>query len=315
MKYRPVTEEMQPRFVGLQTFMQMPHNRQTDGVDVAIVGLPFDTGGTYRVGARFGPAAIRAASQMLHPYNPATGVDLTERLSAVDYGDLRVVPGAVERSHALLADGLEPLHRNGLRVIGLGGDHSVSLPHLQAAASVHGPLALIQFDSHSDLWDEFWGERRNHGTVIRRALEEGFIDPSASIQVGLRGSLSNRAESAFSREFGFAVLSTADLRHRPGALREAPRKIRERVGERRSFVTFDVDFVDPAFAPGTGTPEVGGFSSWETLELLRGLSGIEFVGFDVVEVIPAYDHASITALLAATVVHEMLGLVACSETR
>lgn len=321
MKHRPLTEEEQPRFVGFPTFLQLPHVRGTEGLDVAVVGLPFDTGSTYRVGARFAPAAIRAASQTLHAYNPATGVDLAEALSAADYGDLPVVPGATEPSHRLLTAGLEPLYRAGVRVVALGGDHSVTLPHLRAAAAVHGTLALVQFDSHSDLWDEFWGERVNHGTVVRRAVEEGLIDPRVSVQVGLRGTLSSREEEALSEELGFAAIPAAELRRHPDSLAEAARAIHRRVGGRRAFITFDMDFLDPAFAPGTGTPEVGGFASWEALALLRGLAGLDIVGGDVVEVVPAYDPGGVTALAAARVTYEILGLLAlargggCDERR
>jgi agmatinase len=272
------------------------------------LGAPFDTGATFRAGARFGPEGIRSASHLLRRYNPSLDVAIFDHLSVIDYGDVPVVPGYIEASYERIAEGLEPIHRAGLIPIVLGGDHSIALPELRAAASVHGPLALVQFDSHPDTWDAYFGEKHTHGTPFRRAVEEGLLDTSRSIQVGMRGSIYDEGDWNDAKEMGFDLVPTDEVRKL--GLQAIIERIRERVGNAKTYVSFDVDFVDPAFAPGTGTPEIGGFTSREAQEFVRGLTGLEIVGCDVVEVYPAYDHAQITALLAANVAHEFLSLLA-----
>jgi agmatinase len=307
-RYEPADSFVTPRFSGVRTFMRLPNVRDLENADAAIVGAPFDTGATFRAGARFGPEGIRSASHLLRRYNPNLDVAIFDHLSVVDYGDVSVVPGYIEESYRRIAEGLEPIHRAGVVPIVLGGDHSIALPELRAAASVHGPLALVQFDSHPDTWDSYFGERHTHGTPFRRAVEEGLLDTSRSIQVGMRGSIYDRGDWDDAREMGFDLVPTDEVRELgiPGVID----RILERTGGAKVYVSFDVDFVDPAFAPGTGTPEIGGFTSRETQEFLRGLAGLEIVGCDVVEVYPAYDHAQITALLAANVAHEFLSLLA-----
>jgi agmatinase len=291
--------------------MRLPNVRDLENADVAIVGAPFDTGATFRAGARFGPEGIRSTSHLLRRYNPSLDVAIFDYLSVIDYGDVPVVPGYIEESYRRIESGLEPIHRSGVVPIVLGGDHSIALPGLRAAASVHGPLALVQFDSHPDTWNLYFGERHTHGTPFRRAVEEGLLDTSRSIQIGMRGSLYERSDWDDAREMGFDLVPTDEVRELgiPGVIV----RIRERTGEAKAYVSFDVDFVDPAYAPGTGTPEIGGFTSREAQEFLRGLAGLEIVGCDVVEVYPAYDHAQITALLAANVAHEFLSLLAFSR--
>jgi agmatinase len=213
-----------------------------------------------------------------------------------------VVPGYIEESYRRIAEGLEPIHRAGVVPIVLGGDHSIALPELRAAAAVHGPLALVQFDSHPDTWDVYFGKKHTHGTPFRRAVEEGLLKSERSIQVGMRGSLFDSGDWNDSRELGFELISTDEIREL--GIDETIARIRERVGDAKVFVSFDVDFVDPAFAPGTGTPEIGGFTSREAQEFVRALAGINTVGFDVVEVYPQYDPAQITTLLAANVAHD-----------
>ena len=219
-----------------------------------------------------------------------------------------VGPGYIEESYRRIAEGLEPIHRAGVVPIVLGGDHSIALPELRAAAAVHGPLALVQFDSHPDTWDVYFGEKHTHGTPFRRAVEEGLLRPERSIQVGMRGSIYDMGDWDDAIELGFDLVPTDAVRKL--GVPEVIHRIHERVGDARAYVSFDVDFVDPAFAPGTGTPEIGGFTSREAQEFVRGLVGLDLVGCDVVEVYPAYDPAQITALLAANVAHEFLSLIA-----
>jgi len=309
VRYEPVNSFETPRFSGVRTFMRLPNTQDLENADVAIVGAPFDTGASFRAGARFGPEGIRSASHLLRPYNPSQDVSVFEYLSVIDYGDVAVVPGFIEESYERIAVGLEEVHRAGVAPIVLGGDHSVALPELRAAAAVHGPLALVQFDSHADTWDAYFGQRYNHGTVFRRAVEEGLLVPEHSIQVGMRGSLYDQGDLESSRELGFDLLTTDAVRKL--GTEETVDRIRERIGGAKAYISFDVDFVDPAFTPGTGTPEVGGFTSLEALGFVRGLSGIDIAGCDIVEVYPQYDGpGQVTALLAATVAFEFLSLLA-----
>jgi agmatinase len=308
-RYAPANSLETPRFSGVRTFMRLPNVRDLENSDAVVVGAPFDTGASFRAGARFGPEAIRSASHLLRPYNPSQGVRIFEHLSVADYGDVPVVPGYVEESYERIREGLEPVHRAGVVPIVLGGDHAVALPELRAAAAVHGPLALVQFDSHADTWDSFFGEPYNHGTVFRRAVEEELLAPEHSIQVGMRGSLYASGDLEASRELGFDLVTTDEIREL--GIEATIDRIRRRVGDAKAYVSFDVDFVDPAFAPGTGTPEVGGFTSREAQEFVRGLGGIEIVGCDVVEVYPQYDGpGQVTALLAANLGYELLTLIA-----
>jgi agmatinase len=309
VRYEPANSFETPRFTGVRTFMRLPNVQDLENADVAIVGAPFDTGASFRAGARFGPEGIRSVSHLLRPYNPSQDVSIFEHLSVIDYGDVPVVPGYIEESYERIAVGLEEVHRAGVTPIVLGGDHSVALPELRAAAAVHGPLALVQFDSHADTWDAYFGQRYNHGTVFRRAVEEGLLLPEHSIQVGMRGSLYDQGDLDASRELGFDLLTTDAVRKL--GIEETIDRIRERIGGAKAYVSFDVDFVDPAFTPGTGTPEIGGFTSLEALGFVRGLSGTDIVGCDIVEVYPQYDGpAQITALLAATVAVEFLSQLA-----
>jgi agmatinase len=308
MRYGPADSSQTPRFTGPRTFMRLPHVPAAAGIDVAVVGVPTDDAVSFRSGARFGPGAIRSASVLLRPYNPELGVDVAERLSFVDGGDAPTIPGYHERTLETVAGFLEPLHRAGVVPVCLGGDHSIVLAELRAAAAVHGPLALVHLDAHADVWDAYYGARYFHGTVFRRAVEEGLIDPSASVQAGMRGTLYGAADEAEPARLGFEAIPWRELaRLQPG---DYGRRVRARVGARPAYLSFDVDFVDPAFAPGTGTPEVGGPTSAEALAYLRALTGIDFRGFDCVEVSPPYDPAGITAWLAASACFEMLSLVA-----
>jgi agmatinase len=310
-EYKPVDPQKSPRFSGIKTFMRLPHVKTTEGIDFAIVGVPFDTGASYRVGARFAPEAIRSISALLRPNNTVLNVSIFDHCSGVDYGDLPVVPGYIEESYKRIEEALFPLIDRGVNPILLGGDHSVTLPELRAVAKKYGRVALIHFDSHADIWEEVFGQPYNHGTPFRRALEEDLIVAEQSIQIGMRGSAYTLDEIGVAKSLGFDVV-TAHEAHEIG-IPSLTQRIRDRVGEAKVFVTFDIDFVDPAYAPGTGTIEVGGFTSEETLRLVRGLAGLNLIGIDVVEVLPAYDPTQITAYLAANVVFEYMSLLALAK--
>jgi agmatinase len=307
-RYGPPDAFEVTRFSGPRTFMRLPHVTDLDGVDVAILGIPTDGAVVYRSGARFGPEGIRSASVMLRNYNPLLAVDVVERLSLVDYGDVPTVPGSTEASLERSRAAIEEVVRAGVTTLCLGGDHTVLLAELRALAAVHGPLGLIQLDAHHDLWDEYFGQKVFHGSVVRRAVEEQLIDPARSIQAGLRGSLATSEDALLPAKFGIDALSFEELAALgPG---EFSARARERVGNGPCFLSFDIDFIDPAFAPGTGTPEVGGPSSREALTYVRSLAGLDFRGFDCVEVSPPYDPAGITAFAAANACFEMLSLLA-----
>jgi agmatinase len=307
-RYVPADSLQTPRFTGVPTFARLPNVHTLEDVDLAVIGVPFDTGVSFRAGGRFGPNAIRSASVLIRGHNPVLNVHPFRVLSCVDYGDVAIVPGYIERSYDLIEREVRPVVEAGVVPMLLGGDHSVTLPHLRATRSV-GPLAVVMFDSHTDAWESFFGEKYNHGTWMRRAIEEGLVDVGRSIEVGLRGSVYAPEDwDVLESELGLAYLPSHELLDRGvGATIEL---IRQRVGHGPAFISFDIDVVDPAFAPGTGTPEAGGPTSHQMLQILRGLRGIDFVGFDVVEVIPAYDPAGQTATLAAQIAFEMISLVA-----
>ena len=312
--HRPLDARLSPRFAGIRTFMRAPHTTDLTGVDAAVYGIPFDTATSFRTGTRFGPEAIRSASALLRPYNPALDVNVVETLSIVDYGDVPVSPGDTERTYGQIAEALAPLLDAGVFPLALGGDHSITLAELRPLARRHGPLALVQLDAHGDTWDEYFGQKFFHGTTFRRAHEEGLIEPAASVQAGLRGSLYGPDDLDSARELGFTVLSCDELRELGTAA--YAELVRERVDTRPVFLSFDIDVLDPAFAPGTGTPEVGGLSTAEALSFLRALHGIELAGADVVEVSPAYDGTGQqTALAAANVAYELLSLKALTAQR
>jgi agmatinase len=305
--HRPLDAKEFPRFTGIRTFMRAPHTTALAGVDAAVYGIPFDTATSYRTGPRFGPEAIRAASALLRPYNPALRVNVVETLSVVDYGDVPVSPGDTERTYGQIEEAVAPLLDAGVFPLALGGDHSITLAELRALAGRHGPLALVQLDAHGDTWDEYFGQKHFHGTTFLRAAEEGLLDTEASVQAGMRGSVYGAADVQAARDLGFTVLTTDELRALgPFGFGEL---VLGRTAGKPVFLSFDVDFLDPAFAPGTGTPEVGGFTTAEALALLRRLRGIALAGCDVVEVSPPYDGpGQVTALAAANVAYELLSL-------
>lgn len=295
-------------FEGISTFGGRVHTRELADVDVAIVGVPYDGGTSNRSGARFGPRAIREQSSLLWGYNNALQVAPFERLQVVDYGDVEVVPVDILATQNCIERDVSKILERDVQTICLGGDHSITLPLLRAHARRHGPSAVIHFDAHPDTWDvEFGSHRYSHGTGFRRALEEGLIDTGAYIQVGIRGPTTGPEDYADALRLG-ARMITADAaldRGIPAVVAE----LRECIGARSLYLSLDIDAVDPAYAPGTGTPEVGGFSSRQMLQLVRGLVGMNLIGGDLVEVAPAYDPAGITAILAANLVFEMLSVM------
>jgi agmatinase len=311
MRYGPADSSKTPRFTGPRTFMRLPHVETTEEVDIAVVGVPTDDAVSFRSGARFGPEAIRSASVLLRPYNPELKIDVTEHLSLVDGGDAPTVPGYHEETLPRIQSFLEPLHEAGVTPLSMGGDHSMVIGELRAAAQVHGPLALVHLDAHADVWESYYGVRYFHGTVFKRAVEEGLIDPSRSVQAGLRGTLYGADDEIAPRLLGYDAIPWSELKHLSPA--EYAERVRARVGDSPAFLSFDIDFVDPAFAPGTGTPEVGGPTSAEALGYLRSLSGIDFKAFDCVEVAPSYDPSGITAWLAANACFEMISLKALAR--
>ncbi|GER67095.1 agmatinase [Weizmannia acidilactici] len=302
----PLSPDIQPEFCSNGTFMRLPC--EDPDAKLAVIGLPFDTAASYRTGARFAPQAIRQSSMTLFPYHPVFGNYPFEETHAIDAGDVPVIPHNIGRSYALMEERIGNLMEKGIIPIGLGGDHSVTLAGLRAAAKHFGPLAMIHFDAHTDTWDTYYGEKYWHGSTFIRAYEEGLLQPSKVFQLGIRGTLNHPGDVEDSRRLGFHVITTSGLDTKGfGAVLQ---EMKTAIGDTPCFLTFDIDFVDPSCAPGTGTMEAGGFSSRETLKMVRALKGFHFVGFDLVEVLPQYDAGQITSLLAATLVHDFAGLAA-----
>ena len=313
IRYAPPSASAAPRFSGIKTFMRLPHVQTTADIDFAVVGIPFDTGASYKSGARFGPTAIREASSLIRNYNMTLDVNIFEHLSGVDYGDVTVKPGFIHETYAEIEKGLQPLFDAGVVPICLGGDHSITLGELRAAAKKHGPVALVHFDSHLDTWDDYWGMKYTHGTPFRRACEEGLIDTKHSIQVGIRGSQYGPEDVQGSIDLGFEVITANEL-HRIG-IAECIKRIQKRTGDAKVFLTFDIDFVDPSMAPGTGTIEIGGFTGYESLTLVQGLKDTNIIGMDLVEVLPVIDPAGMTAFMAASLVYEVISILAVQKRR
>ena len=308
---QPTSALSSPRFCNMGTFMRMQKVDSAEGLDFVIAGAPFDTASSFRSGSRFGPNAIRNISAMMKPNNVIMQVNIMDGLKGGDIGDFNVTPGYIHPTYQAIEEGVAGILKENACPIVLGGDHSITLAELRAAAKKYGPVALVHFDSHSDLCDEVFGQKYNHGTPFRRALEENLMDASHSIQVGMRGSLYDPDEHKMAAELGMKLIPAHKVREM--GLETLIKTILERVGDKPCFLTFDIDFVDPAYAPGTGTPEVGGFTSLEALELVRNIKDLNFVGFDLVEVLPAYDHGEITAYLAANIVFEYLSILAMKK--
>jgi agmatinase len=288
--------------------MLLPAAASPVGLDVAIVGIPYDGGTSYRPGARFGPRAIREQSSLIRTWHPVLKVHPFERLRVADCGDVDVVPISIERTFEMITARISEVLGAGALPLSMGGDHSITLPILRAIARRHGPVGVVHFDAHPDTWDEYFGSKFFHGTPFRRAVEEGLIDPRRMIQIGIRGPLYGPEDFAFHDQHGIEVLRVEPIKEQ-GTAWAASRLDRLRGGP--VYCSFDIDAVDPAFAPATGTPEVGGLTSYEALALVRSLQGLTLVGADVVEVSPPYDGpAQVTALLAANLLFEFVSLFA-----
>lgn len=303
----PLDSSRIPRFAGFATFARLPRIDQVERADVAVVGVPFDSGVSYRPGARFGPAAVREASRLLRPYHPELDVSPFAERQVVDAGDIAVNPFNIGEAIETLQQEAEALQANGTRLVTVGGDHTIALPLLRAVAKKHGPVALLHFDAHLDTWDTYFGEPYTHGTPFRRASEEGILDTSALSHVGTRGPLYGKRDLEEDRRLGFGIVTSGDVMRRGVA--ETVDALRQRIGDRPLYVSVDIDVLDPAHAPGTGTPEAGGLTSRELLEILRGLRDLNLVGADVVELAPAYDHAEITAIAASHVAYDLVSLL------
>ena len=297
-----------PRYVGPDTFARLPRIEDVDDAAVAILGVPFDAGVSYRPGARFGPQAIRAGSKLLRPWHSNLDVQPWTVHQVADAGDLAPNPFDIEEAIRQIQGGAAGTLQKADAILALGGDHTIALPLLRAARVHHGPLALIHFDAHLDTWDTYFGAAYTHGTPFRRAFEEGLLAADRNAHVGIRGSLYGTADLDDDASFGFEVVSTVDVASR--GVDAAVERIRARVGDSPVYISIDIDVLDPAHAPGTGTPEPGGLTTREVMLILRGLAGLPLVGADVVEVAPPYDHAELTALAAANLAYELLALFA-----
>ncbi len=304
----PIDSSRIPRYAGPASFARLPRLDQVERADIVVAGVPFDSGVSYRPGARFGPTHIREASRLLRPYNPALDVSPFELTQMADAGDVAVNPFNINEAIETIQAAALDLTADGTRLVTLGGDHTISLPLLRAAAERHGPVALVHFDAHLDTWDTYFGAEYTHGTPFRRAFEEGIIDTEALSHVGTRGPLYGKKDLDDDRRFGFGIVTAADVYHQ--GVNEVVAKLRDRVGNRPLYVSIDIDVLDPAHAPGTGTPEAGGITSREILEILRGFQGLDLIGADVVEVAPAYDHAEITGVAASHVAYDLVSLLA-----
>ncbi|MBW8805738.1 MAG: agmatinase [Catenulisporales bacterium] len=307
----PIDSSKTPRFAGFATFARLPRLDQLpagEKADVAVLGAPFDSGVSYRPGARFAPAAVREASRLLRPHHPGLDFSPFEAVQVADAGDIAINPFHLEEAMSQIEAHSDQLVQAGSKLVTIGGDHTIALPLLRTMARKHGPVALLHFDAHLDTWDTYFGAPYTHGTPFRRAFEEGLLDSSAVSHVGTRGPLYSKQDLSDDKRMGFGIVTSADvMRQGVDAVVQA---LRERIGSRPLYVSVDIDVLDPAHAPGTGTPEAGGMTSRELLEILRGLDGTNLIGADVVEVAPAYDHAEITSVAASHVAYDLVTLLA-----
>ena len=303
----PVDATRVPRYAGETTFARLPRLADVPEAEIAVWGVPFDSGVSYRPGARFGPNHVRQSSRLLRPYNPAQEVEPFLRAQVADAGDVGVNPFDIAEAIGQVEAAARDLAGTSRSLLTIGGDHTIALPLLRVQHERHGPVAVLHFDAHLDTWDTYFGAPYTHGTPFRRASEEGLIDGRHSMHVGLRGPLYSRLDLEESEQLGFAAVHCRDFVRAP--IDDIIEGVRARLGDRPVYVSVDIDVLDPAFAPGTGTPEAGGLSSAQLLEVVRGLAGLDVVGADIVEVAPAYDHAEITGIAAAHVAYELLSLL------
>jgi agmatinase len=302
---KPVDALVYPRFSGIPTFMRLPHIPRAEELDIALIGVPFDGGTTYRPGPRFGPRNIRVQSAMIRPWNPVLKVNPFEKWRIADFGDLSINPLSIEDTYQRITEQLDAVLRAGARPVCVGGDHSILLPILRAVHKHHGPVAFVQLDAHGDTWGGYFGSPHSHGTPVKYAIEEGLIEKGRALQVGLRGQVYGEEDFEFARKHRIQIITSEEF-HRGGV--DLVKRHLARLRSRPVYLTLDIDVVDPAFAPGTGTPQVGGLSSAEIIDLVRSLQGLKLMGCDLVEVSPPYDNGEITSLLAANLLYELLCL-------
>jgi agmatinase len=298
---------LQP-FIGIPSFMRLPVSRELKNVDVAILGVPFDSGTSYRTGTRFGPRKIRESSLLIWGHNSTLNVTPLKKMNVVDYGDVSVIPPSIEHTMTAITETAGEIIKGGTKLITLGGDHSIALPLLRAHAQKYGPVSLVHIDAHLDTWEsEFDAVSYSHGTPFRHALNEGLIRKDEYMQIGIRGPLSGENDYADAKALGARTVTIHEVMEK--GVKEVLKEVHERM-KGPVYVTVDIDSADPAYAPGTGTPEVGGLTSYQLLQLIRGLHGLDLIGFDLVEVSPPYDHGDITSILAANIAFEYLSLLA-----
>ena len=307
---QPVSGMDVPRFAGIATFMRLPHIalEQADNVDIAVIGVPWDGGTTNRPGPRHGPRQMRDMSSMIRHLHPVFGFSPFDRARCADLGDTPVNPVDLHDALSRVETFYARLSGQGIRPLSAGGDHLVSLPILRALGTT-GPVGLVHFDAHTDMWDSYFGGHKfTHGTPFRRAVEEGVLDPERTVQIGIRGSVYDMEDRDYARAVGVRIIEIEEaMELGPKSVMEIARKV---VGTGRTYVSFDIDCLDPAFAPGTGTPEIGGFTTQQAQQMLRGLRGLDIVGADVVEVSPPFDPAGMTALAGVTMMFELLTVMA-----
>ncbi len=306
--FKPISGFDLPRFAGVPTFMRLPHvsldEARIQDVEIGIIGVPWDSGTTNRPGPRHGPRQLRDASTMIRAEHPVSGVRPYERLNCADLGDVSINPADIEDSMNRITTFYNKVLEKGIKPLTAGGDHLTSLPVLRALAD-KGPLGMIHFDSHTDLFHSYFdGTMFTHGTPFRRAIEENLLDPKRVVQIGIRGTQYDSEDLDFANSVGIRVIKIEEFFDR--GIQDVMAEAKEIVGEKETYVSYDIDFIDPAFAPGTGTPEVGGPNSYEALKVVRELSGVKIVGADMVEVSPPFDPSSNTAFLGVSIMFELL---------
>jgi agmatinase len=297
-----------PRYGGIATFAHLPQISEVTDVDVAIVGVPFDTGVSYRPGARFGPNHVRESSRLLRPFNPAVNVSPFATQQVVDAGDIAANPFDIEEAISSIHKSYDQLSERAKKIVTIGGDHTITLPILRSLKAKHGPISVVHFDAHLDTWDSYFGADYTHGTTFRRASEEGLLDPEGCMHIGIRGPLYAAKDLTDDKALGFQIFSSVEFQDL--GVNAAIEKMKARVGNRPVYISIDIDVLDPAHAPGTGTPEAGGLTSRELLSVLRATAGMNVIGADIVEVAPAYDHAQITGIAASHVMYELISAFA-----
>jgi len=297
-----------PRYGGIATFALLPQINEVTDVDVAIVGVPFDSGVSYRPGARFGPSHVREASRLLRPYNPEVNVSPFATQQVADAGDFAANPFDIEEAISSIHKSYDQLSERAKKIVTIGGDHTITLPILRSLKAKHGAISVVHFDAHLDTWDSYFGADYTHGTTFRRASEEGLLDPEGCMHIGIRGPLYDAKDLTDDKALGFQIFSSVEFQDL--GVSAAIEKMKARVGNRPLYISIDIDVLDPAHAPGTGTPEAGGLTSRELLSVLRATAGMNVIGADIVEVAPAYDHAQITGIAASHVMYELISAFA-----